>query len=413
MDRNSAHRLLATCFDAGLAAVEPEQAVRRHLADLELPGRPVLLALGKAAPAMARGAATALGLSRVEGVVVSNHVDEVPDGLELVLGDHPVPGPQSVAAGTALLQAAQALQPDQVAVVLISGGGSALAVSPLPGLSLDDIAQVNTALLRSGADIAQVNTVRRRLSGFKGGGLARAISPADMVVLAVSDVVGDDPATIASGPTVPAGDSPQAAGEIVDLLGIRDQLPSSVLATLAGDPLPRAQTAAEVKIVASGPVAAHAAAAKAEQLGFPAQVVDTRLVGDATEAAGEALQRSGASVSVFAGETTVQVTGAGSGGRNQEAALVAATIIEGDPDVFFLAAGTDGIDGTTNAAGAIVDGTTLHRARAKGLGAADHLDRNDSGSFFAGLDDQLITGPTGTNVGDLWLVLRARRTISS
>ena len=161
-----------------------------------------------------------------------------------------------------------------------------------------------------------------------------------------------------------------------------------------------------IRLVATGSVAAHAAAARAEELGYPATVVDTRLEGDAAAAASEVLARATATVSVFAGETTVHVTGGGRGGRNQEAALVAATLIDGRSDVFFLAAGTDGIDGTTSAAGAIVDGTTLTRSRALGLSASGALDDNDSGSFFERLGDQITTGPTGTNVGDLWLVLR-------
>jgi glycerate-2-kinase len=164
-------------------------------------------------------------------------------------------------------------------------------------------------------------------------------------------------------------------------------------------------------VVASGAVAAHAAAAAAERRGFPAAVLDTRLEGEASVVAGEVLERSSGSVSVYAGETTVSLRGDGIGGRNHEAALTAATLISGVPDVFFLAAGTDGIDGTTDAAGAFADGTTVPRAQARGRDAAAALERNDSGSFFADLGDQVITGHTGTNVGDLWLVLRSGRTI--
>ena len=344
----------------------------------------------------------------MNGVVVSNHIAAVPDGLKLVVGDHPVPGDGSLAGGRALLAAADQLGEGDVALVLISGGGSALAEVPIGGLTLDDIAATNAVLLRCGADIEQTNAIRRRLSALKAGGLAAAIAPARIVTLVISDVVGDSLQTIASGPTVVSSDSPGSALGVVDDLGIADELPPAVLRAIAadGDAAPDVPDQ-EIKVVASGSVAAHAAAAAARHQGYPAVVIDTRLVGEASLAAGEALDRRRGSVSVFAGETTVTVTGDGIGGRNHEAALVAATLLEGRSDLFFLAAGTDGIDGTTEAAGAIVDGTTVHRARSLGLGAPAALANNDSGTFFATLGDQIITGPTGTNVGDLWIVFHA------
>ncbi len=407
MDRHQARELLIGCFDAALAAVDPEQAVAANLVSGTAAGRLVVLALGKGAPAMARGAAAALGAEQLEGIVVSNHEDAVPEGIEFMIGSHPIPDQRSVEAGEALFELAASLDEDDLAIVLISGGGSALAEVPVPGVTIADLARTNEVLLRSGTDIMDTNVVRRRLSRFKGGGLAAAISPARIVTLVISDVIGDALFAIASGPTVAAADAAGAAWEVIERLGVRELLPPPVVAALRRtpqDPGPLPQQ--QIKVVASGPVAAHAAAAEAQRRGFPATVMDTRIAGEASVTAGEVLSRSTGSVSVFAGETTVNVTGDGMGGRNHEAALAAAVIIDGDPHVFFLAAGTDGLDGMAEAAGAFADGTTVTRARARGLNADDSLERNDSGTFFAATGDRLVTGPTGTNVGDIWLVLR-------
>lgn len=405
MHNVEARRLLVASFSAAVAAVDPESAVADSLGPID--GRVAVLALGKAAPAMARGAGRALGQGDLEGIVVSNYEDQIPGGMTLLLGSHPVPDSRSQAAGEALLALARSLGEDDTAVVLISGGGSALAEVPVPGVSIADIATTNELLLRSGADIVATNTVRRRLSLFKGGGLASAVAPARLITLVVSDVVGDGPEVIASGPTVATGDAPGAALEVAAELGIIDDIPSAVRQALDGDRIDREVPAgAVVRIIAGGATAAHAAAAEAERRGVAATVVDTRLIGDAAEATGRVLGTAGGGVSVFAGETTVSVSGDGIGGRNHEAALVAATLIEGRSDIWFLAAGTDGIDGTTRAAGTVVDGGTVARGRAAGLDAGLALERNDSGSYFADLGEQIITGPTGTNVGDIWLVLR-------
>jgi glycerate 2-kinase len=408
MDAHTARQVLLACFAAAVRAVDPERAVVENLRVDEVSGRLVVLALGKAAPAMARGAARALGRVELEGIAVSNHRDDVPSGIELKLGSHPVPDQSSLDSGLALLDLAESLGEDDMAIALISGGGSALAEVPVTGVSLADLAAVNQLLLLCGADIDQTNTVRRRLSRFKGGGLAAAVAPARLVTLLVSDVIGDSPATIASGPTFPANDDPGAALAVVQSLRLEDRLPPSVMTVLqqSTDPEP-APAYGETKVVASGAVAAHAAASAAAEQGLRATVIDTRFAGDAAEAAGEALQRSVLGVSVFAGETTVDVSGGGIGGRSQEAALVMATLIEERSDVYFLAAGTDGIDGTTRAAGAFVDGGTVRRCRDAEIDVNNVLDRNDSGTLFAAIGDDVVTGPTGTNVGDIWLVLRS------
>ncbi len=405
MDDVAARKLLLACFEEAIAAADPEEAVAGNLEPIN--GRVVVLALGKGAPAMARGAARGLRRSILEGIVVSNHEDEIPDGMTLMIGGHPIPDERSLAAGKALLELAGTLTANDVAVVLISGGGSALAEVPVPGVSLAEIVAVNAALLRSGADIVTTNRVRRHLSLLKGGGLAAAATPARLITLAVSDVVGDAPETIASGPTTHPDDSPGAALEVVVTLGLTAALPAAVHAALKADPPTHGLLPVQdYRIVAGGGPAAHAAAARAVRAGIRATVVDTQMTGDAADAAGEVLRRAGPGLSVFAGETTVDVVGSGVGGRNQEAALTAATLIEGHSGVWFLAAGTDGIDGTTEAAGAVVDGGTIGRARRAGLDANRALDANDSGSFFEQLGERIVTGPTGTNVGDIWLVLR-------
>jgi len=438
VDGPVARKLLVGCFRAGLAAVDPEEAVagaiggrpgssrgasphrrsgayggagspeRAIRTSLLRPidGRVVVLALGKAAPAMARGVARALRRDRLEGIVVSNHPSEVPEGLELLIGSHPVPDEASLEAGRALLESAGSLGAEDTALVLISGGGSALAEVLVPGVEIADLAEINRALLRSGADITATNIVRRRLSKLKGGGLADAIAPARLITLIVSDVVGDDPATIASGPTVAPAEGEGAAIDVVTGLGMLDSLDPAVVEALRRPLAHRGSPEQELHIVAGGATAAHAAAAEAERLGIPARVLDTRMSGDAGLMAGEALDRAAFGLSVFAGETTVDVTGDGVGGRNHEAGLVAATLIQGRSDVWFLAAGTDGIDGMTPAAGVVVDGGTIARATAAGLDANRALERNDSGTFFGKIGEQIVTGATGTNVGDLWLVLR-------
>jgi glycerate 2-kinase len=407
MERTPAQEALVACFLAGVAAVEPAAAVARALREHPPRARRVVVfALGKAAPAMVRGAAAALESTPLVGVAVSNHLAPVPPGIRLIVGGHPFPNDGSVVAGRAFLELAGRLAPDDLALVLISGGGSALAEAPLPGLALADLVAVTDELLRSGAPIEDVNLIRARLSRLKGGGLGRAILPTPLLTLVLSDVVGDRLEVIASGPTVP---DPRSAGDIrtvVERWGLQQRLAPAILTRLLADDLrPSGPIEQDVLLVGSGSVAAHGAADAGRRHGWSASVVDTRITGEATGAVFEALERRRPGLSVFAGETTVSVTGSGNGGRNQEAALAAAIHLEGRPGIAFLAGGTDGIDGTTTAAGAVVDAATIGRGRGLGRDASDYLDRNDSGGYFTDLPDRIVTGPTGTNVGDLWLVL--------
>lgn len=413
MDLPEARRLLEECFAAALAAVEPETGVARALRRIELtPGPVSIFAIGKAAPAMTRGVPAALTDREVRGIAVSDHAEAVADGVELIVAGHPVPDERSIVAGRALLDQAASLGPDDGALALISGGGSALAEVPAAGVTLDDLRRVNELLLRSGASIDEVNAVRKRLSRFKGGGLGAALAVNRLVTLVLSDVVGDRLDTIASGPTFPDGSRPGDALAVLRRYDLEGLVPDAVRSAVRRPPTRFPALEQEVVVVGSGATAARGAAVKGRDLGLRAAVVDTRIVGEAVAVADEVIDRCDRNLDpgafdlgVFAGETTVTVTGDGVGGRNQEAALAVAIRIRGRGDLVFLAGGTDGIDGATTAAGAIVDGSTVDRGRELGMDAAEYLDRNDSGTFLARVGDQLVTGPTGTNVGDVWLCL--------
>ena len=276
---------------------------------------------------------------------------------------------------------------DDLVVCLVSGGGSAILEAPAAGVGLDDLIATNEALLTSGADIVEFNTVRKHLSRVKGGRLAAAAGEAALLTLVLSDVVGDPLDVIASGPTVPDPTTYRDALRIVGDRGLRDVLPAAVLGHLeagrAGeiaDTPSHRHPRSHVSIVGNGRVAAEAAAAAAVGKGLAAEIVTTDLTGEARLVATDLVARDGRGLEIFAGETTVTVTGAGTGGRNQEGALAAAIAIDGRSDVMFLAAGTDGIDGPTPAAGAVVDGTTVSRGAAR---------RARSGSLFSADNDAL------------------------
>ncbi len=425
-----ARELLGAVFAAGVAAVEPAAAVRRAVRvvdgvlvagdlrfPLQGPGRIVVIGFGKAAVPMAWGLVSRLPPGRAEGILAAPEARAAP--FPVIAAGHPLPDEGSVRAGREALRLAAAARAEDLVVVLVSGGGSALLEVPVAGVTLEDLAATTEALSRAGADITALNTVRKHLSEVKGGRLGRAARRARMLTLVVSDVVGDPLEVIASGPTVPDATTPGDALRVLERHGLRERVPGAVLAALeaaarrrdgeSGAGHPRQV----VRVVANGARAAEAAVAAARRRGMAAEVVTTRLVGEARVRGVAAVRtrRPGDPLLVFAGETTVTVHGRGRGGRNQEAALAAAAEIA-ESDVVFLAAGTDGIDGPTEAAGAVVDGTTIRRGRALGLDADDHLSRNDAHAFLAATGDLLVTGPTGTNVGDLWLVLREGRLLS-
>lgn len=375
----------------------------------DLPPGSKLLAVGKAAPAMLRAARERYG-ALPSLLVTSDFVDcgEVPPDVEVLRGSHPVPDERSAAAAQAALTFASAMPGDQALLCLISGGGSALLAAPIAGISLKDKAALATALLASGATIREMNTIRAATSLIKGGGLLRAAAPAMVHTLLVSDVPGDDPLMIASGPTLPGSPSRNAALEVLDRYHI--DAPAVRLALKA--PMDRVETstnAGQVSVVASPAVSLAWVERWAKRRG-----VGVRVLGDAIEGEARTVARADAQLALnlarnsqrdqlllAGGETTVTVRGsAGRGGRNSEYALALAIAMDGHPRIWALAADTDGIDGSGPHAGAFVRPGTLAEAAAAGADALTHLDGHDSAAFFSCSGDLLETGATGTNVND-------------
>ena len=386
-----------------------------------------MIAAGKAAVPMARAAHELFG-ARVRAGLVIGPPDAAggPERFELVIGGHPMPTAESERAGRRALDVAASLQADETLLVLLSGGASALMAVPASGVTLADKQATTRHLLRAGANIHELNTVRKHLSAIKGGWLA-AEAPGPCRTFAISDVVGDDPSVIGSGPTVPdpstfrdvedilrrfaAGDSsyPAAVVERVSA-GVRGGVPETP------KPDDRRLSRALMSVIGGRRQAMDGVAALATSRGYHVVRIDDAVVGDARSVAPSHLRACLARATdlarpacvVSSGETTVRVTGDGIGGRNQEFALSCAAALTslGSPAVL-ASIGTDGIDGPTDAAGALVDGTTLDRARAARLEPGAFLARNDTYHFFAALGDLIHTGPTGTNVGDLQVILLA------
>ena len=426
-DDHRAH--LAALRAAALAAADPAQAVRRWLTPADFAGAEniFLVGAGKAASAMALAAADLLGPRLTAGVVaVTSQPETAPQRVSIIEGGHPEPTLGSLTAGRALEALLSLVTARDLVIVLVSGGGSAMLELPRSGLTLADLQLTTAALLRSGAAVDQMNLVRTQLSQLKGGGLARLAHPARVLALILSDVVGSPLAAIASGPTVLSGPDGGAALAVVDRYGLRAQLPAAVLHALhhGTGPLGGDAPRVENRLIGSNRLAAEAAAAAAQKLGFETELVaddwqgEARLVGGRFARLVAAARRpletrpnprfelhAAPRCLVVGGEATVTVRGAGRGGRNQEAALAAAQVIDGQPGLAICAFATDGVDGPTDAAGAVVTGETLPRARALGLDPEHYLDDNDSYTFFTRTGGRagglLITGPTGTNVNDL------------
>ena len=410
---------LRELLDAAIAAANPDAIIAPHLPPRPR-GRTIVLGAGKAAAAMARAVERHVSGS-IEGLVVTRYGHAVPCArVEVVEAAHPVPDAAGRAAARRILDYARSAVADDLVLCLISGGASALLALPADGLTLEDKQAVNRALLASGADIAQMNAVRKHLSAIKGGRLAAAAHPAKVVSLLISDVPGDDPAVIGSGPTVP--DPSTFADALAILRQYTIEHPAAVLEHLRaakdetpkpGDPrLANAKTI----IVARPQASLEAAAARAQDAGITPVILGDALEGEAREVgkllAGIALQvrRHGQPapspcVLLSGGETTVTVRGSGRGGRNAEFLLALALHLNGAPGISALTADTDGIDGSEDNAGALALPDTLARARAKGLDARAMLADNDGYGFFAGLGDLVITGPTLTNVNDFRAIL--------
>jgi hydroxypyruvate reductase len=384
-----------------------------------------VVAAGKAAPAMAAAAARRFGSRVRSGLVVASTPSAVPDGFELIVGGHPIPTAESERGGRRALAVAGSLEADERLLVLLSGGASALMAVPADGITLEDKRATTERLLRAGADIHALNTVRKHLSAIKGGWLAaRAGGMCDTLV--ISDVVGDDPSFIASGPTVADPSRFVDARDVIRRFGGETAYPSAVTRHLqrgiAGE-VPETPKTADTRIARATTVvigsrrdAMAGALAKAGTLGYDVLRLEDPVVGEARTTAVAHLRTVLARASglhrptciVSSGETTVHVTGHGKGGRNQEFALAAVDVLSATGVVAAVCSvGTDGIDGPTDAAGALADSATLERAAAAGLVPARYLQDNDAYAFFGALGDLINTGPTGTNVGDLQVILLA------
>jgi len=427
-------------FEAGLKAVDPKEAVKRFVAlegsvlrigqqELDLRGfnRVWIIGAGKGSAAMAQAIEEILGGFISGGLVVVKYGYLAPlRKIRLVEAGHPTPDEKGWRAAQEIAEKAARCGPQDLVLFLLSGGGSALLPLPVTGISLAEKTATTGLLLKSGASIREINTVRKHLSQIKGGQLARLAYPATLVSLILSDVVGDPLDAIASGPTVADPTTFQDCKDVVNRYALEEKLPPSVRSHLEAGIHGKAPETAKsddpvfsqtsTNLVATNLQALRGGANEAKKLGYATLILSSMIEGDTTQAArfhtalikeilnsGNPLQRPACLIS--GGETTVVVRGHGKGGRNLEFALAAAMDLEGLAKVCLLSGGTDGTDGPTDAAGAIVNGHTVARARAKGLEPMKFLEENDSYNFFHRLDDLLITGPTNTNVMDIRVIL--------
>ncbi|RWE69058.1 glycerate kinase [Mesorhizobium sp.] len=410
---------LTAIFNAAVAAADPQRTIRDHL-PARPKGRTIVVGAGKGSAQMA-AAFEKVWDGPIEGLVVTRYgYAAACQRIEIIEAAHPVPDVAGLEASRRLLEKVRGLTADDLVVALISGGGSALLPAPAEGLTLADEIAVNEALLASGAPIAAMNTIRKHVSIIKGGRLAAAAYPAKVMSLVVSDIPGDNPALVASGPTVPDSGSRQEALASIAAYGMK--LPAAVMAHInspAAD-APRADDSRfsrnEVHLIASAGVSLEAAAAEARRHGIEAVILSDSIEGEAREVGGvhAAIAREVAtrnrpfrkSVLVLSGgETTVTLRAKGKGGRNSEFLLAFAIGISGMDGIHALAADTDGIDGSEDNAGAFADGSTVSRMRATGVDAKAMLAGNNAWTAFNAVGDLFMPGPTGTNVNDLRAIL--------
>jgi glycerate 2-kinase len=417
-----ARSALATLFDAAVAAADPRQVLAAHLPPRPK-GRCVVVGCGKSAAVMAAAVEDAWSDVAIEGAVVTRYGHAVPTRrIEVIEASHPVPDDNSERGAHRLLLHVRGLGPDDLVLALISGGGSALCAAPAPGLTLADKQAINRALLASGATITEMNCLRKHLSAIKGGRLAAAARPARVVTLAISDVPGDDPAVIASGPTVPDPTTFADARAIIARYGIDPpELVAIRLAQAADEtPKPGHLPNTEFALIATPMMALRRMAETARGLGLAPLVLGDALEGESREmgtvmagiarsvgAHGQPLPPP--AVLLSGGETTVTIGRgpAGSGGRNTEFLLSLAVALAGAADIWAIAGDTDGLDGMEDIAGALVTPDTLARARARGLDPRAALADHDSHRLFDAIGDAIRTGPTLTNVNDVRAILIA------
>ncbi len=427
-------------LNAGLAAVDPLLATQRFLQrdgnrltvgertyDLDRYARVFVIGAGKAGAPMAQAVESVLGDRIDRGLVVVKTGHTGPTQIvECAEASHPRPDAAGVEAGARILEIAHSAGENDLVIALLSGGGSALLVAPAPGLSLADIQGMTALLLASGATINEINCLRKHTSAVKGGQLARAVAPATLITLALSDVIGSPLDVIASGPTVPDQSTWADAWDIVRRYALEDKLPPAILARLTagregGAPdTPKPDdpvfAAGQTLVVADNRVAALAATRRAEELGYHTMLLTTYLEGEAGQVAkvavglGREIQAFHAPLQppaclILGGETTVTLgANPGTGGRNQELALAAALALQDQLGITVASLATDGTDGPTDSAGALADNTTVARGHALGLDAEDSLRRHDAYPYLSAVHDLLITGPTQTNVNDLVFV---------
>jgi len=426
-------------LSAALEAVDPVAAIKRHMVlhgselligertyDLDRYDSIYVIGGGKAGGSMAQAAEEVLG-DRLTSGTINTKYGYLADTKIVRINEagHPIPDAAGMAGARRMVDLASTASEGDLVVCLISGGGSALMTLPVEGIGLEDMEALTSSLLRCGATINEINTIRKHLSQIKGGNLSRAAYPADVASLILSDVVGNHLDVIASGPTVPDSSSFADAYEIVQRYDLEAELPFSIIEHLrrgrdgAVPETPKEGDSLFAKtynlIIASNEIAAQAAIEQARDAGFHTLLLSTFVEGEAREVAhvfsavAKEILHSGRPVPqpaclVAGGETTVNIRGQGKGGRNQELALSAAIQLDGLNQTMIVALATDGTDGPTDAAGAIADGSTLRRARSKKLLAREYLANNDSYHFFEELDDLILTGPTNTNVNDLTFV---------
>jgi len=403
---------LRSLFDAAVTAASPDICVPPHL-PAPPKGRTVVVGAGKAAASMAR-AVEDRWKGPLEGLVVTRYGHAVPTRhIEVVEAGHPMPDAAGTEAARRILGLVQGLGEDDLVLALISGGGSALLSLPAPGIALTDKQAVNKALLRSGAPISEINCVRKHLSAIKGGRLALAAQPARVVSLIISDVPGDDPATVASGPIIP--DATSLADARTILAKYRITPPPAVAAHLdrpeSETPKPGDPRFAHVenRVIATAGHSLEAAAQAARKAGITPILLGDDIEGEARVVAAEqaklALSQHAPCVLISGGETSVTVRGNGRGGRNAEYLLALSIALNGHPGIHAIACDTDGIDGTEDNDGALLAPDSLARAHALGLDARAMLDDNDGYGFFSAFGDLIVTGPTRTNVNDFRAIL--------
>ena len=427
--------MLREIFQAALLPVDPYKAVNRHREeivrayDLHKCDRLFLIGFGKAASPMSRAVADKLPDRLSRGIILTKYGHSLPGNrsarIAVFAAGHPLPDANGVKATREVVRLLRLADHQTLIVCLISGGGSALLVSPLRGITLAEKQGGTELLLKAGGDIFELNALRKHLSAVKGGRLALIASPAPVVSLILSDVIGDRLDVIASGPTAPDPSTYREVTEVMAKYGLAASIPPSVgeiIAQGARGLLPETpkegnQVFRNVKniIIGSNVLASDAAQQAAERLGYEAEIISTMLSGEAKLVARDLASRAvevrrslspGCKVCLMAGgETTVTVKGGGQGGRNTELALAFALEIKDLQGITLLSAGTDGTDGPTDAAGALADGQTVAQALSLGLDPRNYLADNDSYTFFKKIDDLVITGPTGTNVMDLQLIL--------